>query len=90
MKLRYIIGLFILPFLLYAANTTVFDRLLVNTNFQYSATTPGAGKILISDASGNASWTSTSSGLTNLIIGNLVITQNYISNTVTGAHIIIQ
>lgn len=35
---------------------SLLDSLVVPSNFKYTAGTPGSGKVLTSDASGNASW----------------------------------
>lgn len=52
MKLKLILVILFLPFLAMAVQTNVFDNVLIRNNFQFTGGTPGANKVLTSDASG--------------------------------------
>ena len=52
MKLKLLLLLFLLPFVVNAAITNVNDNLLIRNNFQFTGGTPGLNKVLTSDASG--------------------------------------
>lgn len=67
MKYKLLLFLFLLPFVVNAANTNVFDRVLIRNNFQFTGGTPGAGKVLTADAVGNTSWVTPGTG--SLLIG---------------------
>lgn len=81
MKLKLLLFILLLPLSLFAANTNVFDRVLIRSDFQFTGGTPGAGKVLTADAAGNTSWVTPGSG--SLLIGqtSLSLTETWLGTT---------
>lgn len=87
MKYKLLLFLFLLPFIANAANTNVFDRVLIRSTFQFSGGTPGLNKVLTSDAAGFYTPQSISA-LEATLVTNIVSSVPAISITGQGGHTI--
>lgn len=81
MKLKLLLFILLLPLSIHAANTNVFERVLIKSNFQFTGGTPGSGKVLTADAAGNTSWVTPGSG--SLLIGqtSLGLSETWLGTT---------
>lgn len=87
MKLKLFIAILLFPFLAIAANTNSFDNVLIKNNMQFTGGTPGANKVLTSDAVGYYTPQSLIS-LDATLLTNATSTGGTVAITGQGTHVL--